>query len=143
VGVETVIVGQRLRELRKRQKISAEELGNVLGMSQQQVLRYETNKTDLTTDTLIKIADYFDVSTDYLLGRADSTIPYERKGPLVWNFELTQLLRFLSPERVGRLLKASGFDVRIIGLSGTDKRQLCVEIPEKHDHAEMSDSSEN
>lgn len=127
-----MIVGERLRELRNKYKITAEELANTLDMSKQQVLRYETNKTDVTSDTLIKIADFFDVSTDYLLGRADHTTPYERKKPAVWNINLSKLLNVFSPEFVGRLVRASGFDVRIVELEKSGKRQICIDIPETH-----------
>lgn len=126
-----MIVGDRLRELRKGQKISAEELAIVLGMSKQQVLRYETNKTDITSDLLIRIADFFDVSTDYLLGRADHQTPYYRKEPHVWYVDITMLFnKKLPAEWVGRLIKSLGFKVAIREAEGTNKRQICVDIPD-------------
>lgn len=126
-----MIVGQRLRTLRKQQKITAEELGSYLGVSGQQVLRYETNQNDMTTDNLVKIANFFDVSADYLLGRADSQVPYQRKGMLSWTVDATGLLRHFSPERVGRFIKSLGFIVRIKELEESGKKAMWIEIPEK------------
>lgn len=108
-----MIDGRRLRTLRKRQKITAEELGRILGVSGQQVLRYETAQSDMTTDTLVKIADFFDVSTDYLMGRADQPTPYEyRKGPLSWRIDTTGLLKTFEPEFIARLVRAMSLPIR-------------------------------
>ena len=46
-------------------------LGMELGMSQNTISRYETGAREPSNDELIAIADYFDVSIDYLLGRTD------------------------------------------------------------------------
>lgn len=108
-----MIDGKRLRTLRKSQKITAEELGKIIGVSGQQVLRYETAQSDMTTDTLLKIADFFDVSTDYLLGRADQPTPYEyRKSALSWRIDTTGLLKTFEPEFIGRLVRAMALPVR-------------------------------
>ena len=67
------IVGIRLKELRKAVGVSqarfAIELG---GVSQAVIARYETGDIFPSYPVLIKIADYFNVSTDYLLGRTDN-----------------------------------------------------------------------
>ena len=47
-------------------------LGMELGMSQNTISRYETGTREPSHDELITIADYFDVSIDYLLGRTDN-----------------------------------------------------------------------
>ncbi len=107
-----MIVGQRLRTLRKKQKITAEELGGYLGVSGQQVLRYETNQNDMTTDNLVKIANFFDVSADYLLGMTDNPVPYEnRKGLLTWRIDVSAMLNVFQPEFIGRLVRSTGIKV--------------------------------
>lgn len=109
-----MIDGKRLRALRKRQKMTAEELGKYLEVSGQQVLRYETGQSDMTTETLIKIADFLDVSTDYLLGRADNPNPYEyRSRPLTWSVETTRLLNAFQPEFAARVVRSFGLQVRL------------------------------
>lgn len=59
----------RLRELRKQRKLSQQKLAMDLDMSQNSISRYETGAHEADYATLIKIADYFGVSIDYLLGR--------------------------------------------------------------------------
>ena len=62
----------RLKELRKTRKISQLKLALDLNMNQNTVSRYENLEREADYETLIKIADYFDVSLDYLLGRTDT-----------------------------------------------------------------------
>ena len=61
----------RLKELREKRHMSQVFLGMELGMSQNTISRYETGEREADYETLIKFADYFDVSLDYLLGRSD------------------------------------------------------------------------
>ena len=61
----------RLRELRKKRKISQLKLAMDLNMNQNTVSRYENLERQADYETLIKFADYFGVTLDYLLGRSD------------------------------------------------------------------------
>ena len=61
----------RLKQLRKQRKISQLKLSLDLNMNQNTISRYENLKREADYKTLIKIADYFNVSLDYLLGRTD------------------------------------------------------------------------
>ena len=61
----------RLKELRKLRKISQLKLALDLNMNQNTISRYENLERQADYETLIKIADYFNVSIDYLLGRTD------------------------------------------------------------------------
>ncbi|MCM3699248.1 helix-turn-helix domain-containing protein [Paenibacillus macerans] len=63
---------ERLRELRTSKKISQQELSDRLGLNRATYARYETGDTQPDFDTLKKFADFFNVSTDYLLGRTNS-----------------------------------------------------------------------
>ena len=62
----------RLKELRKQRKLSQQKLSMDLDMSQNSISRYETGAHEADYATLIKIADYFGVSIDYLLERTDN-----------------------------------------------------------------------
>lgn len=62
----------RLRELRKEKGISQLKLALDLSMNQNTISRYETEERQADYKTLIKIADYFDVSIDYLLERTNN-----------------------------------------------------------------------
>ncbi len=61
----------RLKELRKTKKISQVKLAIDLNMNQNSISRYENLERQADYDTLIKFADYFGVTVDYLLGRED------------------------------------------------------------------------
>ncbi len=62
----------RLRNLREQKKISQLKLAMDLNMNQNSISRYETGEHQADYETLIKFADYFDVSIDYLLERTDN-----------------------------------------------------------------------
>lgn len=62
----------RLRELRKQRHISQLKLALDLNLNQNSISRYETGAHEADYKTLIVIADYFDVSIDYLLGRTEN-----------------------------------------------------------------------
>ena len=61
----------RLKELRKARGISQLKLAMDLSINQNSISRYETGMREADYTTLIRIADYFDVSIDYLLGRTN------------------------------------------------------------------------
>lgn len=63
---------KRLKDLRIDNDLTQKELADVFGISQQTLSDYEKGKYDLPNDLLIKYADYFKVSTDYILGRTDT-----------------------------------------------------------------------
>ena len=61
----------RLKELRKKRNISQLKLAMDLDMNQNSISRYENMEREADYATLIKLADYFNVSIDYLLGRVE------------------------------------------------------------------------
>lgn len=68
-----------LRQLRKSAKKTQQQLADFLGITQQGYACYENETRVPPTDMTIKLADYFGVSVDYLLGREEKS-PSERKG---------------------------------------------------------------
>ena len=62
----------RLKLLRKQRKISQLKLAMDLGLSQNSISRYETGEREADYATLILLANYFNVSIDYLLERTDN-----------------------------------------------------------------------
>lgn len=59
----------RLRKLRERRRMNQKALGECCGVSKNTVARWERGEREPAMCSLIKIADFFEVSTDYLLGR--------------------------------------------------------------------------
>ncbi len=62
----------RLKELRKQRHITQLKMAMDLNMNQNTISRYETGEREASYKELIIIADYFNVSIDYLLGRSDN-----------------------------------------------------------------------
>ena len=62
---------ENLIELRKRNNLTQKEIAAALGITQPSYIRYENGTAEPTQETLVKIADLFDVSIDFLLGRKE------------------------------------------------------------------------
>lgn len=62
----------RIKELRKEQKITQLKMALDLNMSQNTISRYENGEREPGIAELIRIADYFHVTIDYLVGRSDT-----------------------------------------------------------------------
>lgn len=65
------MIGQTIRDLRKLKKMSQSELAKVVGVSQTTVTAWETGKAEPSSSAISNLADYFNVTTDYLLGRPE------------------------------------------------------------------------
>ena len=68
---------QRLRDLREDNDLTQTDIAKILGMSQTGYSKYETGENDIPTAILIKLANYYQTSTDYLLGRTNNPKPYK------------------------------------------------------------------
>ena len=63
------IFGARLREVRKIKKLTQKELAEQIGIKQNSYSDWETGKNEPSIENLVKLADLFDVSLDWLFGR--------------------------------------------------------------------------
>ena len=63
----------KIRELRKEKGITQEQLADAVNVKKYTIGDWERNRTEPNITTLVAMADYFEVSTDYLLGRSDDT----------------------------------------------------------------------
>ena len=70
--------GDRLKSLRSREEKSPEEIAKLLELSTDQLHKLENGSLGASLDFLVKLANYFQVSTDYLLGLTDS--PHLEQG---------------------------------------------------------------
>lgn len=66
------ILGERLRELRKERKAFQKDMAEFLGITEAHDRRMEAGKVNIPTLTLCALADYYGVTTDYLLGRSET-----------------------------------------------------------------------
>jgi len=63
--------GERLKELRKSHSLSQRKLAEALNLAQSSIFSYEKGQKSPTAEVIIRAADYFEVSADYLLGLTD------------------------------------------------------------------------
>ena len=64
-------IGVRLRELRQSAKLSQAKIAAIVGSRQSAVARFESGEAHVPADVMVRYADYFDVSLDYIFGRTD------------------------------------------------------------------------
>ena len=71
------MVYRRIRDLRTDHDLSQKQLADYLGMSQTGYSKYEVGTNDIPTQILIKLARFYNVSVDYILGETDNLKRYE------------------------------------------------------------------
>lgn len=69
---------KRIREMREDKDLNQTQLGKILNISQVTYSYYEIGKRDIPTSVLIKLAEFYNTSIDYLLGRTDNPRPYKK-----------------------------------------------------------------
>ena len=65
------VIGERIKTLRIDKKVTQKEIAEEIGVSPVSVQRFEYGSVRPSLDTIIALADYFNVSLDYLVGRSD------------------------------------------------------------------------
>ena len=68
----------RLKDLREDKDLYQRDIAKVWNVSQQQYSRCETGENELSYDGLIKLANFYNTSIDYILGLTNNKIPYKR-----------------------------------------------------------------
>lgn len=94
--------GDRLSELRKDKGLTQKELAKILSVSENSISLYERNIITPDDDMKIKIANYFNVSIDYLLGMTRTPSPIKSKPKMIYfdnlpekaNAELEKFLKY-------------------------------------------------
>ena len=75
---------KNLKKLRKEKGVSQKQLADVVSVSQQSINKYENHNIEPDIDTLIKMADYFETSVDYIIGHSN----IRRKIEVVSSYDL-------------------------------------------------------
>lgn len=73
-----MLIGPRIKLLRQKRGISQEELGKVLNLSKTTISHYENQTRIPSIETLIDIADYFQVDLNYILGTDNSLVSHKK-----------------------------------------------------------------
>ena len=108
---------KRLKELRQKKNISQQQLADIIGVSQQSVNKYENHSIEPDIATLIRFADFFNTSVDYLIGNSDTERRIERVTAFDLNDDEAQLIN--SYRHLSEKEKAS---IRLITENYTDKK---------------------
>jgi transcriptional regulator with XRE-family HTH domain len=105
------MIGKRLRELRKNKDISQEELSRIVGVTTSSITFYENDGRNPSYEVLVKIANYFCVTTDYLLGLTEDKNNIVNV-PSGYALVLSQAMEGeISPEKLKKLIEfAKSFD---------------------------------
>lgn len=82
----------RIKELRKKRNITQIRLSIAAEVSQETISAYESGKAEPKMEKLVKIADFLNTSTDYLLGRIDDDSPITDVMNNIVDEQLTELL---------------------------------------------------
>lgn len=77
------MIGERLLELRKDAGLTQDDLAAILNINKHSISSYERDKSEPPDAIKIAIAQYFDVSVDYLLGLTDNAAPVSRERKVV------------------------------------------------------------
>ena len=74
-GGTLAMIGDRIRELRSARRMSQTELAKAIHVSQQAITKWENGKSEPSSSAIDDIANYFNVSSDYLLERTSEKTP--------------------------------------------------------------------
>jgi transcriptional regulator with XRE-family HTH domain len=69
--------GKRLKQLREDNDLRQEDVGKIVNVEKSTVSQWESGKRTPDVETIMKLADYFNVSIDYILGKTDIRTPIE------------------------------------------------------------------
>lgn len=102
------MLGERIRQIREEKGLTQKKLADQIGITSRALGFYETEERNPPLDTLNKLADFFDVSADYLLGRTEIKNLYKKQDIIEQQrnemnkyFTLEELEEFIRQKREG------------------------------------------
>jgi transcriptional regulator with XRE-family HTH domain len=75
------MLGDRLKLLREQKNLKQQDVADQIRSTQQKISNYENNVVEPDLSTLIQLADFYNVSTDFLLERTDDSAVYHTDNP--------------------------------------------------------------
>lgn len=118
-----VVIGQRIRELRKKANLTQKELAKVLNIGKTSLSHYEKEERSIPLEVLIKIANYFEVDINYILGtdniiKSDKRILYASEQEIEFLEEIRKISTYqnvlTSPKNYARLIEKKTKDYKIM-----------------------------
>ena len=112
------VLGSNIRKLRENRGLTQAQLGEKIGLAESTISLYEAGKREPDNATLARLADFFGVSVDYLLGRTSTTQVSPNAAPAVSPEDLALLekLKNLSPEKRKAIEILAGDDEQAAGV---------------------------
>lgn len=105
----------RLKDLRLSKKLTQQELADKLHTTKANICMIENNKRNLTASCLVDLANFFEVSTDYLLGISDNPIVLDKN-----QIKIINEIKNLSIDDVNEILKYIEF-LKMKGMNKNEK----------------------
>lgn len=99
----------RLKEARKTRKLTQQQVADLLGVPLRTYQNYEREVNDPDTDVLCRLADYYGMTTDYLIGYSDIAVSYDSSRVL--NRSDDEMRLVLSYRKLPRSLRQSVLDI--------------------------------
>ncbi len=96
-----MLIGDKVKDLRNAKKMTQEELAKIIGVSTSMVGMYETNARKPSFKTLVKIANFFNVLTDYLLGKT----PFKTQKEAECSIRVTAMKMLISYQSINEYIK--------------------------------------
>ena len=128
----------RIRELRRSHNMSQEALGTIINTTQQAVSKMEKDTCAISTDLLISMAEYFNVTTDYILGLSD--IKRDLTGQIRMNQEMDRcydiVLRYQNLTSINR--KTLRCVLKRLEQAQIEEQELSTETKGEGENAEDS-----
>lgn len=122
--------GIKLKMLRESKGLKQLDLAKILNKSQRMISKYEKQESELDYETLLKYAEYFHVTTDYLLGRVDDPKEYYISGDA-----LPDVMRPLLRTNIATTIKVDEPDINV---TDEEKKHMLEEVLKKADVTESN-----
>ncbi len=121
----------RIKQLREERGMTQPELGKVINVQGAAMSKYENEKIPLTTDTIKALSEYFEVSTDYLLGNTDIMNDQEQSEPEYTSRKERQLLEIYRNYIDNRCLESLTEEINSFFPDLAEKNPLLSQSEEK------------
>lgn len=113
-------IGQKIRELRNEYNLTGDDLGKKIGVSRNAISNWENDRRTPDHISIVKLAEIFNTTTDYLLGNSDIRDPYNNKAIIKKDEKDTVPEEFINADEARAYVNKH----QIFGSSGFDSNKL-------------------
>ena len=125
------MIGQRLKQLREEHELTQRDLANLLGVTPKAISFYELNEREPSNGFLVKISNYFHVSTDFLLGKSEENKTMD--FPVISSNKTVRIAKFkkvpmLGYAAAGEPIEDLNQDVTFFDIDGKYNVDFCITV---------------